>query len=217
MAHRTPALRVGHRLPTAFTFLLSLLVVAPVLAQDESKIWEGLFNYQQKMANIGNAEAQYKLAGMYAQGQGVKADPGQARHWYEASAAQGYTPAQRKLAALAAGGPMVKLIAPTPAPDSAVPAAAAVLLPVEPSAELAPPAVPRQEFERMEFERKRLEQELARSREAMRKLQEEQARQAAALHKAESEKDEARRRLAAKELLEAEMKKLRETPPTFDQ
>ncbi|MEW6645847.1 MAG: SEL1-like repeat protein [Pseudomonadota bacterium] len=175
-------------------------MAAPVLAQDEGKIWEGLFNYQQKMANLGNAEAQYKLAEMYAQGQGTRADPEQARHWYEASAGQGYAPAQRKLAALAKGEPMVNA--------AAVPPAA----PATPQ-----PSASRQELEQAERERRALEQELARSREEMRKLQEEQARQAAALQKAELEKDEARRRLAAKALLEAEMKKLRETPPAFDQ
>lgn len=197
--------------------LLSLLTAPLALAQDESQIWAGLFHYQQKMANIGNAEAQFKLAEMYAQGQGTKADPEQARHWYEKSAAQGYEPAQRKLAALAAGEPMVKTAAPAsmPVPTAAPPVAAPA--PIQPPVASAQPVASRQELERMERERQQLEQELARSREETRKLQEEQARQAALLKKAELEKDEARRRLAAKALLEAEMKKLRETPSAFDQ
>ncbi len=184
--------------------LLSLLLALPAsgMAAEEDKIWEGLFNYQQKMANIGNAEAQYKLAEMYAQGQGVKIDPDQARHWYEVSAAQGYEPARLKLAALDAGEPMVKATAPVPV---------AVQPPVTQS------DTSRQELERMERERQQLEQELARSREETHRLQEQQARQAALLKKAEMENDEARRRLAAKALLEAEMKKLKETPSAFDQ
>ncbi|WP_127476207.1 SEL1-like repeat protein [Sulfurivermis fontis] len=180
---------------------------------EEGKIWEGLFNYQQKMANIGNAEAQFNLAEMYAQGQGVQADPIQARHWYEAAAAQGYEPARRKLAALDAGEPLVKIAAPAPAPV----APPRPPIPVQPPAPPAQDTASRQELERMERERKQLEQELARSREEMQRLQEENARQEAELKRAEAEKDEARRRLAAKALLEAEMKKLRETPPAFDQ
>jgi len=203
MAQRTPSLGARSRSWGVLILLLTVCAAAPALAQDESEIWSGLFNYQQKMANLGNAEAQYKLAEMYVQGQGTQAAPEQARRWYEASAAQGYAPAQQKLAALAAGAPLVKAAAP---PPPAVPVAS-------------PPAqsdVSRQELERMEHERRALEQELARSREEMRKLQAEQTRQAAALKQAEAEKEEARRRLAAKALLEAEMKKLRETPATFD-
>jgi len=180
---------------------------------EEDKIWEGLFNYQQKMANIGNAEAQFKLAEMYAQGQGVQADPTQARHWYEAAAAQGYEPARRKLAALDAGEPLVKTAAPAPAPVAPPPRPA----PIQPPAPPVQDTASRQELERMERERRQLEQELARSREEMRRLQEEKARQEAELKKAEAEKDEARRRLAAKALLEAEMKKLKEMPSAFDQ
>lgn len=190
--------------------IVALLAAQGAAAQDEGKIWEGLFNYQQKMAHIGNAEAQYKLAEMYAQGQGVQADPAQARHWYEASAAQGYEPARNKLAALEAGQPLVKTSAPAPAPVAPPPVA------VQQPAPPAQPSVSQQELERMERERKQLEQELARSRETMRRMQEEQARKDAELKKAEAEKDEARRRLAAKELLEAEMKKLRAMPATFD-
>lgn len=208
MAQHMPLPGTRRRSWVIFVLLLSLGAAAPVLAQDEGKIWEGLFNYQQKMANLGNAEAQYKLAEMYAQGQGTRADPEQARHWYEASAGQGYEPAQRKLAALAKGEPEVKAAA-APAPVVPVASPAVPLLPQ--------PSTSRQELEQAERERHALEQELARSREEMRKLQEEQARQAAALQKAEAEKDEARRRLAAKALLEAEMKKLRETPSAFDQ
>lgn len=202
----------------AFILSLCLLVLAQGVMAEEDKIWEGLFNYQQKMAHIGNAEAQFKLAEMYAQGQGVKADPVQARHWYETSAAQGYAPAQRKLAALEAGEPMVKAAAPAamPSPPSAAPAPVRPA-PVQPPASPAQDVVSRQELERMERERKQLEQELARSREEMRRLQEDQARRDAELKKAEAEKEEARRRLAAKALLEAEMKKLKEMPSAFDQ
>lgn len=202
MAQHMPSTGPRGRSWAALILLLTVGAAAPALAQDESRIWEDLFNYQQKMAHIGNAEAQYKLADMYAQGQGTQADPAQARRWYEASAAQDYAPAQRKLAALSAGEPLVRSAAPAPLP-------AAVAAP-------APAAISRQEMARMESERQQLEQELERSREEMRKLQAEQARQAAALKKAEAEKEEARRRLAAKALLEAEMKKLRETPATFD-
>ena len=49
------------------------------LAADNQEFMQGLFNYQHKMAELGNAEAQFKLAEMYEQGQGVAADPKQAR------------------------------------------------------------------------------------------------------------------------------------------
>lgn len=55
------------------------------------------FKYQQKMADLGYAEAQYKLAEMYEDGVGTKQDLGKALHWYRKSAAQGYEPAKQKI------------------------------------------------------------------------------------------------------------------------
>jgi TPR repeat protein len=86
MAQHMPSTGSRRRSWAALILLLTVGAAAPALAQDESRIWEDLFNYQQKMAHIGNAEAQYKLADMYAQGQGTQADPAQARRRLAAKA-----------------------------------------------------------------------------------------------------------------------------------
>jgi len=57
----------------------------------------GVFEFQQKLANGGNAQAQYKLATMYENGRGINQDLNTARSWYEKSAAQKYRPAQHRL------------------------------------------------------------------------------------------------------------------------
>lgn len=48
-----------------------------------------IFKFQQKLATKGNVHAQYKLATMYETGDGVKADIGQAKHWYGLAAEAG--------------------------------------------------------------------------------------------------------------------------------
>lgn len=50
---------------------------------------ENVFRFQQKLANKGNAYAQYKLATMYETGVGVDADINKAKQWYQQASAQG--------------------------------------------------------------------------------------------------------------------------------
>jgi TPR repeat protein len=51
------------------------------------------------LAAAGDARAQFNLGVLYAQGQGVAADPVRALDWYRKAAEQGYAAAQNSLAA----------------------------------------------------------------------------------------------------------------------
>jgi hypothetical protein len=54
----------------------------------------------EKSAGQGNAAAQSSLGFLYANGQGVPQDAGQAARWFDRAAKQGYTLAQSNLAAM---------------------------------------------------------------------------------------------------------------------
>ena len=56
-----------------------------------------VFNFQLTMAERGHAEAQYLLAGMYADGHGTERDMGLALKWYQEAAANGHSEAQQRL------------------------------------------------------------------------------------------------------------------------
>ena len=58
----------------------------------------------QLAAEQGNAEAQFFLAGMYFEGQGIGKDERKAREWCQKAAAQGYAPAQINLGRMYADG-----------------------------------------------------------------------------------------------------------------
>ena len=76
---------------TASLLLAFLLaVVSPAQA-------DGLFDFQMKLAQGGNAEAQYKVGEMYETGFGVKQDKKEAMSWITKSAAQGHETAGFKL------------------------------------------------------------------------------------------------------------------------
>ena len=51
----------------------------------------------QKAANLGDSTAQYNLANMYKNEEGIEKDINQAIYWYEQSAKQGDKDAQNKL------------------------------------------------------------------------------------------------------------------------
>lgn len=51
---------------------------------------QGLFNAQQRLAELGDAKAQYKLGVMYENGRGVKRDVDKAISWMKKSSHQGY-------------------------------------------------------------------------------------------------------------------------------
>jgi len=57
----------------------------------------GVFEFQQKMAKKGNAQAQYKLAYMYENGQGTKKDLNKATGWYKKAAKKRFPAARMRL------------------------------------------------------------------------------------------------------------------------
>ena len=59
-------------------------------------------------AELGHAEAQYRLGTMYAEGKGVSQDPSEAARWYRAAAEQGHARAQRNLSDILRRGVGVK-------------------------------------------------------------------------------------------------------------
>jgi len=52
----------------------------------------------QKIADQGDATAQYSIGDMYYEGQGVTKDPAQAMQWYKKAADQGNSDAKAKIA-----------------------------------------------------------------------------------------------------------------------
>ena len=63
-------------------------------------VWaDGVPNFQKTLqaAEQGNAQAQYNLGNMYAQGRGVRQDDAQATQWFRKSAEQGNAKAQFNL------------------------------------------------------------------------------------------------------------------------
>ena len=76
-----------------FACLLSVYI-APAQAYNFSA---GVFQFQQKLAAKGDAQAQYKLAYMYETGQGIKVDLDKAMEWYQKAAAQNHPDAQMRL------------------------------------------------------------------------------------------------------------------------
>lgn len=76
--------------------LLMGLIISPVTVY-ASSYDTGIFEFQQKLANNGNPQAQYQLATMYESGRGVAKDINLAKQWYEKSAAQNYSAAKHRL------------------------------------------------------------------------------------------------------------------------
>lgn len=72
--------------------LLSLMVLLPSVSMAD-----GLFDFQMKMAQKGNVEAQFKVGEMYETGFGTKKDMAQARIWIEKANAKGHETAGFKL------------------------------------------------------------------------------------------------------------------------
>ncbi|MBE9564627.1 MAG: sel1 repeat family protein [Proteobacteria bacterium] len=55
-----------------------------------------IFKFQQKLAQNGNVNAQYKLATMYETGEGVSKSIEKAKHWYSRAASAGSAPAEQR-------------------------------------------------------------------------------------------------------------------------
>ena len=77
--------------------LLCCLSSAPLSIANAYNFSSGVFEFQQKLAKKGDPQAQYKLANMYENGQGVKVDLKTAVEWYKKSAAQNYPAAKMRL------------------------------------------------------------------------------------------------------------------------
>ena len=80
----------------------SVLLMLPVIAMAEvpivfSDVSAGVFRFQIKLAEQGNAEAQYKVGEMYETGKGSTKDLTQAQDWYEKAAKQGHKKAEYRL------------------------------------------------------------------------------------------------------------------------
>lgn len=83
---------------TGYTFLASFVgLVLSVSTAFASNYDAGIFEFQQKLANSGNPQAQYKLADMYENGRGASKDILKAKEWYKKSAANNYKPAKHRL------------------------------------------------------------------------------------------------------------------------
>jgi len=76
---------------------LSFLLPAGVYAVDASGQSVNVFKFQQKLANKGNARAQYKLATMYESGTGTEQDLEQAKHWYYKASSAGIKSASDRM------------------------------------------------------------------------------------------------------------------------
>lgn len=73
--------------------ILFLSVPAAYAANYDSDVFE----FQQKLANAGNAHAQYRLATMYESGRGVDKDTTLAMKWYKKSSLNNHSAAKRQL------------------------------------------------------------------------------------------------------------------------
>lgn len=80
----------------AFLSVLTVVGVAPTATAQESPDVAEV----RKQAEAEDAEAQYKLGGMYDNGSGVPRDAVEAVKWYRMAAEQGYCPAQSMLGSM---------------------------------------------------------------------------------------------------------------------
>jgi len=82
------------------SLLLGLLVSVNVYAEEPvviSNVSAGVFRFQLKLAEHGNAEAQYKVGEMYELGRGVPKDEPLAISWFKKASAQGHKKSDYKL------------------------------------------------------------------------------------------------------------------------
>ena len=82
-----------------YTLLLAVaLVTFPAALNAEELInhSSNVFKFQQRLAENGNLQAQYKLAFMYETGEGVEASFDKAMHWYDRAAKSGLKKADQR-------------------------------------------------------------------------------------------------------------------------
>lgn len=77
-------------------FLSMIILSANLHAEGLIDHSSNLFKFQNKLANNGNVNAQFKLASMYEEGEGVKKNIEQAKHWYKIAAKGGSKPAEQR-------------------------------------------------------------------------------------------------------------------------
>ena len=87
------------KLRNTLTFKIALMALAisistPAIAIDFDA---GVFEFQQKMANKGDAQAQYRLGVLFETGKGTKTSYDEALTWYKKSAKQNYNPAKIRI------------------------------------------------------------------------------------------------------------------------
>jgi TPR repeat protein len=80
------------KMRTTVFMLLSVVISLPSLSQAD-----GLFDFQMKLAEKGNAEAEFKVGEMYETGFGVQQDMKQAESWIKKAAEKGHETANFKL------------------------------------------------------------------------------------------------------------------------
>ncbi len=96
------------RRPAALVLLAFILVVSFAHQALADQVDEGIAAYERgdyatsyrlfkPLAEQGDAEAQYNLGGMYAEGRGVAQDYGEATKWFRKAAEQGHAEAQYNL------------------------------------------------------------------------------------------------------------------------
>ena len=88
-----------HLNQTFYTLLLTVaIVVFPATLNASALIDQSsnIFKFQQKMADNGNVNAQYKLASMYESGEGVATSLDKALYWYDRAAKSGLKKAEHR-------------------------------------------------------------------------------------------------------------------------
>jgi hypothetical protein len=83
---------ISCKMRIAALMLLSVVILLPSLSQAD-----GLFDFQMKLAEKGNAEAEFKVGEMYETGFGVTQDMKQAENWINKAAEKGHETANFKL------------------------------------------------------------------------------------------------------------------------
>jgi TPR repeat protein len=76
--------------------IFSALFPASTFALDAIDHSSSVFKFQQKLADSGNVQAQYKLGYLYEAGEGIEADLDKALHWYERAASTGLRAAEQR-------------------------------------------------------------------------------------------------------------------------
>ena len=89
----------NHLFGTSALCLLCFIASAiqPAISSSLDDMSANVFNFQQKLANSGNVQSQYKLGEMYEAGGGVEKNLEQARSWYQQAASAGHAPAKHRL------------------------------------------------------------------------------------------------------------------------